>query len=119
MTRLKTDYRLRLNADQLIQHAFICRGKQLNSRRMIKELVKSKMKDLEDNRERNFQKEINVRHNQNIPSELILKDPRPESCGLAAEQHSVSKHDAYSESDESDLRMFDYLSKNNQGGHEK
>lgn len=44
---------------------------------MIKELVKSKINDLEDNRTKNFKKEIQNMENEDIPPNLIIKDNKP------------------------------------------
>jgi hypothetical protein len=72
------DFKQRYDAKQLINHPFIVRGKELDSKRIIKDLVKSKINDLEDNRTKNFKKEIQNMENENIPSELIIKN-KPKS----------------------------------------
>jgi hypothetical protein len=71
------DHNERADANELINHPFIIKGRKLDSNKIIKELVKSKMNDLEDNRTRNFKKELDDRENQQMDQELILVDNKP------------------------------------------
>lgn len=87
----------------------------MNSQWMIKELVKSKMRDLEENRERNFRKEIKVQNADDVPAELILKDPHSGGSRSRAEHGPKPKHNEYSESGESEMRMYEYSANNSKG----
>lgn len=71
------DHNERYDTIQLMDHPFILKGKELDSKTIIKELVKSKINDLEDNREKNFKKEIqNLENDEPLPG-IIVKNNKP------------------------------------------
>lgn len=92
----------------MIRHPFIAKGKGLTSSQIIKNLVKSKMSDLEDNRTRNFKKEF---HNseQEVGQELILVGDKPKRGPEAAEQ-VVGRfpEKEQSETTVTDLKTFEF-----------
>ena len=96
----------------MIKHPFVKKGKELDSKKIIKELVKSKINDLEDNRTRNFKKEIQNLENESILPELILKNDKPL---VKQTKKNSSKFNEYSESSEADLRTFEYSTNNLKG----